>query len=194
MRDNPQDLEARVDAARAEYEATEAAVDQAEAQLQALRSGATPEEIAVVEAQLEQAEASLNRLLSERDKLNIVAPVGGLVLELTIHEGELAASGATLLTLGDLDEVTLTVYVPEDQLGQVNVGQEAQVEVDSFPGQVFVGRVVAIANQAEFTPRNVQTKEERVNMVFAVDITIANPDHKVKPGVPADATIITKEQ
>jgi multidrug efflux pump subunit AcrA (membrane-fusion protein) len=194
MRDNPQDLEARVDAARAEYEATEAAVDQAEAQLQALRSGATPEEIAVVEAQLEQAEASLNRLLSEQDELNIVAPVGGLVLELTIHEGELAASGATLLTLGDLDEVTLTVYVPEDQLGQVNVGQEAQVEVDSFPGQVFVGRVVAIANQAEFTPRNVQTKEERVNMVFAVDITIANPDHKVKPGVPADATIITKEQ
>jgi HlyD family secretion protein len=194
MRDNPQDLEARVDTARAEYEAARAAVDQAEAELDAVRSGATPEEIAVVQAQLEQAEASVNKLLSEQDKLTIAAPVGGLVLEVTVHEGELAAPGATLLTLGHLDKVTLTVYVPEDQLGQVNVGQKAEVEVDSFPDQVFEGRVVAIASQAEFTPRNVQTKEERVNMVFAVDIVIPNPDHKLKPGVPADALIITGEQ
>jgi HlyD family secretion protein len=194
MRDNPQDLEAKVDTARAEYEAARAAVDQAEAELDAVRSGATPEEIAVVQAQLEQAEASVNKLLSEQDKLTIAAPVGGLVLEVTVHEGELAAPGATLLTLGHLDKVTLTVYVPEDQLGQVNVGQKAEVEVDSFPDQVFEGRVVAIASQAEFTPRNVQTKEERVNMVFAVDIVIPNPDHKLKPGVPADALIITGEQ
>jgi multidrug efflux pump subunit AcrA (membrane-fusion protein) len=193
MRDNPQDLDAQVEGAKAEYEAARAAVDRAESQLQALRSGATAEEIAVAQAQVEQAQASLNRLLSERDKLTIHAPVGGLVLEVTIRAGELAAPGATLLTLGDLDEVTLTVYVPEDQLGKVNVGQKAEVEVDSFPRQVFEGRVVAIANEAEFTPRNVQTKEERVNMVFAVDITIPNPDHKLKPGVPADATIVTEE-
>jgi multidrug resistance efflux pump len=194
MRNNPQDLKASVDAARAEYGAARAAVDQAEAQVEALRSGATAEEIAVAEAPVEQARAALNRLLSERDKLTINAPVGGLILEVTIREGELAAPGATLLTIGDLDEVTLTVYVPEDQLGKVNVGQKAEVEVDSFPGQLFEGRVVAIANEAEFTPRNVQTKEERVNMVFAVDITIPNPDHKLKPGVPADATIITEEE
>jgi len=193
MRDNPQDLEAKVDAAQAEYRAARAAVDQAEAQVESLRSGATAEETAVAQAQVEQAEASRDRLLSEREKLSIDAPVGGLVLEITIREGELAAPGATLITLGDLDEVTLTVYVPEDQLGKVNVGQKAEVEVDSFPGQVFEGRVVAIANEAEFTPRNVQTKEERVNMVFAVEITIPNPDHKLKPGVPADATIITEE-
>jgi hypothetical protein len=69
-----------------------------------------------------------------------------------------------------------------------------EVEVDSFPGEIFQGTVVAIASEAEFTPRNVQTEEERVNMVFAVDVRIPNPDHKLKPGVPADATIITEDQ
>ena len=194
MRENPQDLEARVDEAESAYERAKAAVLQARAGLTGLRSGATEEEIAAAEAEAEQAEAALNRLLTEREKLTVTAPVGGLILELSIHEGELAAPGVTILTLGDLDEVTLTVYVPEDQLGKVNVGQDVEVEVDSFPNQLFRGTVVAIATEAEFTPRNVQTKEERVTMVFAVDVLIPNPDHALKPGVPADATIIVEEQ
>ena len=106
----------------------------------------------------------------------------------------MAAPGATLLTLGDLDEATLTVYVPEDKLGQVKIGQQVEVYVDSFPERTFIGTVVAIAQEAEFTPRNVQTKEERVNMVFAVEVNIPNPDHALKPGLPADAVIITEEQ
>ncbi len=194
MRDNPQELNAQVDAAEAAYERAKAGVQQAEAGLAALRSGATQEEIAAAEAQVEQARAALNKLLTEQEKLKVVAPVGGMVLQLSVHQGELAAPAATILTLGDLDQVTLTVYVPEDKLGQVNVGQEVEVQVDSFPDRVFQGTVVAIASEAEFTPRNVQTEEERVNMVFAVDVTIPNPDHKLKPGVPADATIITEEQ
>ncbi|OQY18667.1 MAG: hypothetical protein B6I34_10435 [Anaerolineaceae bacterium 4572_32.1] len=115
-------------------------------------------------------------------------------MERNIHEGELAAPGATLLTLGDLDKVTLTVYVPEDKLGQVYLGQDVQVRVDSFPERTFIGTVTAIAHEAEFTPRNVQTQEERVNMVFAVDVDIPNSDHALKPGLPADAVIITEEQ
>jgi len=194
MRNNPQELNAQVDAAEAQYRAAEAAVQMAQAQLDGLRAGATDEEIAIVEAQVQQAQAALDALLVLRDKLTIAAPVGGLVLERSIHEGELAAPGATLLTLGDLDEVTLTVYVPEDRLGQVLIGQQVEVRVDSFPERVFVGTVVAIAHEAEFTPRNVQTQEERVNMVFAVDVSIPNPDHALKPGLPADATIITEEQ
>lgn len=193
MRDDPQELRARADSAKAEYEQARAAVQQAEAQLRALRSGATSEEIAVAEAQLEQDQAALNRLLVEQDKLTLTAPVGGLILKLSVHEGELAAPGVTLLTLGNLDQVTLTVYVPVDQVGRVQIGQEAEIEVDSFPGQIFTGRVVAIANQAEFIPRNIQVREERVNMVFAVDIAIPNPDHRLKPGVPADATILSQE-
>lgn len=194
LRDNPQEMTAQVAAAEAQYRAAEAAVQMAQAQLDALRAGATAEEIAVVEAQVEQARAALGGLALLRDKLTIVAPVGGQVLERGSHEGELAAPGATLLTLGDLDEVTLTIYVPEDRLGQVLVGQPVEVRVDSFPERTFTGTVVAIANEAEFTPRNVQTQEERVNMVFAVDVRIPNPDHALKPGLPADAVIVTQEQ
>jgi multidrug resistance efflux pump len=194
IRDNPQELNAQVDAMEAEYNAAVAAVEMAQAQLDAMRAGATQEEIAIAKAQVEQAQASVESLTVLRDKQTLIAPVGGLVLELNIHEGELAAPGAAVLVLGDLDQVTLTVYVPEDKLGQVRVGQEVQVGVDSFPGRLFTGSVVAIANEAEFTPRNVQTQEERVNMVFAVDVRIPNPDHALKPGVPADAVIITQEQ
>jgi HlyD family secretion protein len=85
------------------------------------------------------------------------------------------------------------VYVPESRLGQVEIGQEVAVSVDSFPERTFTGAVVAIADEAEFTPRNVQTQEERVNMVFAVDVRIPNPDHALKPGLPADAVIVTEE-
>ncbi len=194
MRDNPQELNARVDAAEMEYQAAEATVEMAQAQLDALRAGATEEEIAAVEAQVEQARAALDSLLVLREKLTIAAPVEGVVLERSIHEGELAAPGATLFTLGDLGEVTLTVYVPEDRLGYVFVGQEVEVRVDSFPDRAFIGRVVGIADEAEFTPRNVQTQEERVNMVFAVDVRIPNPDHALRPGLPADAVILTEEQ
>jgi HlyD family secretion protein len=194
MRNNPQELNAQVDAAEAQYQAAEAAVRMAQAQLDALRAGATEEEIAAAEAQVEQAQAAHDALIVLRDKLTIAAPVGGLVLERSIHEGELAGPGAILLTLGDLDKVTLTVYVPEDRLGQVQIGQQVEVRVDSFPERRFIGSVVAIAHEAEFTPRNVQTQEERVNMVFAVDVDILNPDHALKPGLPADAVIITEEQ
>jgi HlyD family secretion protein len=194
MRDNPQELNAQIDEAEAQYRAASAAVRMAQAQVDALRAGATDEEIAVVESQVQQARAALDSLLVVRDKLVIVAPADGVVLERSIHEGELAAPGATLLTLGDLDEVTLTVYVPEDRLGQVFIDQQVEVRVDSFPDRTFLGTVVAIAHEAEFTPRNVQTQEERVNMVFAVDVSIPNPDHALRPGLPADAVIVTEEQ
>jgi HlyD family secretion protein len=194
MRDNPQELNAQIDGAEAGYHTAEAAVQMAQAQVDGLRAGATEEEVAVVESQVQQAQAALGSLLVLRNKLVIVAPASGVVLERSIHEGELAAPGATLLTLGDLNQVTLTVYVPEDKLGQVFIDQQVEVRVDSFPDRTFLGTVVAIAHEAEFTPRNVQTQEERVNMVFAVDVSIPNPDHALRPGLPADAVIVTEEQ
>jgi len=194
MRNNPQELNGQVDAAEAQYRAAEAAVLMAQAQVDALEAGATAEEIAIAEAQVAQAQAALDALLMLRDKQIIAAPVGGLVLEKSIHAGELAAPGATLLTLGDLDQVTLTVYVPEDRHSLVDYGQQVEVRIDSAPGQVYMGTVVAIANEAEFTPRNVQTQEERVNMVFAIEVEIPNLDHDLKPGLPADAVIIIEEQ
>ncbi len=113
-------------------------------------------------------------------------PVSGVVVERLLQVGELAAPGAPLFTLADLDEVTLKVYVPEADLGKVAVGQAVQVTVDAYD-ETFTGQVSTIASQAEFTPSNVQTQAERVHMVFAVKIRLANPDHLLKPGMPADA-------
>ena len=189
IRKNPQSLQAQVDAAEARYRTAEAAVAQAQAYLDGLVAGATPEEIAALEAQVRQAEAQRESARTVLAKLTLTAPVGGQVVEVVGHAGELAAPGATLITLADLEQVTLTVYVPQNRLGQVQVGQSVEVMVDSFPGRVFIGRVASIATEAEFTPRNIQTADERANMVFAVKVVIPNPDRALKPGMPADAVL-----
>lgn len=189
MRDTPLAAQAQVDAALAQYEMAQADVAAAQAQLDALRAGPTEHQVEMARAQAQEAEASLKALGVQWEKTSLKAPRAGLILERMMNKGEIAAPGSPLLRLADLAIVTLMVYVPEPQIGRVKVGQEAQVEVDSYPGQTFPGRVVFIAPQAEFTPQNVQTKEERATLVFGVKIEIPNPDHRLKPGMPADARI-----
>jgi len=187
LRDNPLALDAEVINAETAYHAAEASLTEAQAQLDRLRLGATDEEIAIAEAQVQEAQAALDAVQTQLDKMTLTAPTGGLVLESAIHVGELAAPGAPLITIADLDTVELTVYVPENRFAEVYLGQTVEVRVDSFPDRVFEGEVVRIADEAEFTPRSVQTQEERVNLVYAVKISIPNPDHALKPGMPADA-------
>jgi len=189
MRDTPLEANALVDAAQAQYEISEGNVAVAQAQLDALRAGATDEEVEVAQAQVQQAEAALATLHVQLDKMTLRAPRTGIVLERLINVGEIAPPNFSLLTIADLDRVTLTVYVPESEIGLVKVGQSVQVRVDSFPESTFSGEVVHMASRAEFTPKNVQTREERVSTVFAVKIEIPNPDHALKPGMPADAQI-----
>jgi HlyD family secretion protein len=191
--------EAGITVSEAQVKVAEGQLAQAQAQLDRLRAGATPEEIAALEAQVAQARAavqSADALLSaleiQLEQSNVEAPVSGVVLQRLLQVGELASPGAPLFTLANLDEVTLTVYVPEAELGRVSLGQEADVLVDAYD-QSFPGEVVHIASQAEFTPKNVQTQEERVHMVFAVKVHLDNPDHLLKPGMPADA-IFTANQ
>jgi multidrug resistance efflux pump len=191
MRDDPQTANAQVNAAEARYHATVAAVDSAQTKLNEMRSGATPEEIAAAQAQVEQAQASMRALQVQRDKMTLRAPRAGMITARSVHRGEMAVPGTTLLTLTDLDKVTLTLYIAEDQIGRVRLGQTVTVTVDSFPGRVFVGEVSYISPQAEFTPKSVQTKEERVKTVFTVKVRLANPQHDLKPGMPADAIIAT---
>jgi multidrug resistance efflux pump len=140
------------------------------------------------------AQAALDTLLVQASKFTLTSPITGLVLERPVHVGEVAMPGAPLMTLADLENLTLTVYVPEDQLGQVRIGQLVEVTVDAYPQRTFEGTVSFIASQAEFTPKNVQTREERVSMVFAVKVKLPNPDHALKPGMPADAVLLTAGQ
>lgn len=123
-------------------------------------------------------------------KTEIRSPIDGEVARRSIRAGEVATPGSTLMVVANLDQVDLTLFVPELSIGQVHTGQNVEVQVDSFPGEIFPGEVVFIATEAEFTPRNVQTREDRLSLVFAVKVRIDNPDHRLKPGMPADATIV----
>ncbi len=190
QKSNPLTLQAEVGAAESQYRIAAAAVELAQAQVDGLKLGATPEQVAAVEAQVEMVRAALDALEVQVSKLRLEAPISGLVLERPVHVGEVALPGVPLMTLADLDNVTLTIYVPEDQLGQVQIGQPVSVTVDAYPDRTFPGRVSFLASQAEFTPKNVQTREERVNMVFAVKVKLPNPDHALKPGMPADAVLV----
>jgi multidrug efflux pump subunit AcrA (membrane-fusion protein) len=190
QRANPLALQAAVNAAESQYEVATSAVALAQALVDGLEIGATPEQVSAVEAQVEVARAALGLLRVQGEKLTLQAPISGLVLERPVHVGELAVPGAPLMTLADLDNVTLTIFVPEDQIGKVQLGQPVSVTVDAYPEQTFPGAVTFIASQAEFTPKNVQTREERVNMVFAVKVRLPNEDQALKPGMPADAVIL----
>lgn len=166
----------------------EAGVDAAVAQRDLLASGARTEQLAAAQAQIAAAEAAVSVLQSQIERQTLTAPLAGLVLTRAADVGELAAPGAALLVLADLSELTMTVYVPEDQYGQINVGDSATIQADSFPGDIFQGTVRRIADQAEFTPRNVQTAEGRATTVYAVEILVTDEAGRLKPGMPVDAT------
>jgi len=190
MRDNPLTLVTQANTAQTAYELAEATVLVAEARLSAAKAGPRSEAVAIAKAQVQRAEAALRRIDVQLDKLRLRAPRSGVVLARPANPGELAVPGETLLDLGDLDQVTLRVFIPETQIGRVGLGQPAQIRVDAYPGEIFAGQVTFIAQEAEFTPQSVQTREERVKLVFAVKISLDNPDHRLKPGMPATAEIL----
>lgn len=190
MLDYPVELVVNESRAEAAYNLAMASIEVAQANLAAVSAAPRQEDVKIAGAKLQEAEAALAKVDVYLDQLSLEAPRDGIVTERSAEVGELAAPGAVLMTVGDLEEVKLTVFIPETQIGRVQEGQSAKVYVDAYPGEVFEGVVTYISPEAEFTPKNVQTKEERVNLVFAVKICLDNPDHRLKPGMPADAEII----
>lgn len=133
-----------------------------------------------------QAEANLALLDTQVAKLTISAPMDGVVLTRNVEPGEFIQPGAAAIKLADLNNLTITVFVPEDRYGEISLGQAAEVTVDSFPGVTFNATVIQIADKAEFTPRNVQTVKGRSSTVFAIKLKVEDLDGKLKPGMPAD--------
>ncbi len=146
---------------------------------------------AAARAQLEQANATLKLALIVRDQATLRSPIAGVVLSKNVEVGTLVAVGTPVLTVADLSRVYLRVFIGEPDIGKVKLKQPVEVRVDAFPTRVFHGDVEEISNHAEFTPGNVQTREERVKLVFAVKVAIPNSDGDLKPGLPADAVILT---
>ncbi len=190
LRNNPLEADLKVTQAGAEYEAKTAAVDVARSNLALIKAGPTDEQIALLESQVSQFESRLETLQTQREKQTLFSPIAGKVIERVAHQGEVAVPGAALLTVAKPEKVTLTVYVPEADYGRLRQNQKVEVYVDSYPDEPFLGIITAIGSEAEFTPKNVQTKEERVSTVYAIKVTLPNDDGRLKPGMPADAVFI----
>lgn len=154
--------------------AAQIVVDQAQAAVEQAQKG------------IEQAEANMNLIDTQLAERTVTAPTDGVVLVRSIDVGEVIQAGMPALTIGQLNSLKVTVYIPETQYGQLRLGQEATLQVDSFPGASFAATVTRIADKAEFTPRNVQTQEGRQTTVYRIELTVNNPDGKLKPGMPVD--------
>lgn len=167
-------------------------VDAAEGAWEA--ADATPGPKKIKDAELRQAKAALELARLRLSYATLISPVSGLVLARSANPGELAAVGATIITLGDLDHVWFEGYLPERDLGKVRYGQEAAITIDGASGQKYSGTLSYISSKAEFTPKTVETYRERVTMVYRVRIKLPNPQRALKVGMPAEAVISLAKQ
>ncbi len=182
----------QMDAAQAQYDVALAQLKSAQQTMEKLQHYARPEEIRSAAAQVDQAQAALDNATIALDHSYVGAPFSGTVLDKLQEIGDFANVGTPLYTIADLRTMKMTVYVNEVDLARIRFGDKAKVFLDGMPDHPFDGKVIFISPTAEFTPKNVETKQDRIKLVFAVKLEIANPDGYLKAGLPADATIYTK--
>jgi HlyD family secretion protein len=177
----------QIDAARAQVSRAVASIKWAEAQ----RLDVTRKEQDVLarRADIERQRAQISLIDSQLADTVVTSPIDGVVLVKAANVGEILAPGTTVLTIGDIDHPWLRGYINERDLGRVKLGTKARITTDSFPGKVYEGRVSFIASEAEFTPKQIQTSEERQKLVYRIKIDVDNPQHELKSNMPADAAI-----
>lgn len=179
-----------LDKAETALAVAEAARDQAREALALVREGPRPEQVAAQAALVEQARANLRRAEVTLARAALVAPHDGIVTVRHRQPGEIVAPGLPVLTLLDPTDRWVRIYVREDRIGGVSLGMDATITADTYPEERYHGRVVFIGSEAEFTPRNVQTAEERIKLVYPVKVRIEGDDAlRLKPGIPADVSL-----
>lgn len=169
--------------------AAQAARDNARSQVSMMKEGTRIEELEEGRARLYEAQKALELAELNLARCQLFAPVAGRVLSKNREAGETVAPGASIVTVGDMRRPWLNLYVSERDLGHISLGMPADVIVDAFPDRPFPGRVSYIADKSEFTPKNIQTQDERVKLVYRIKIELENRDGALKPGMPADAVI-----
>ena len=165
----------------------------AQERLKLLQSGYRPETINVARAQLDEAQAAVAAARVAWEDLQVKSPVAGVVTRTHAEVGETLGAGRPVVTVTDISKPWVRVYIPENQIGKVRLGAAAKIRIDTYPDREFAGRVSYVSSQAEFTPKNVQTQEERVKLVFAVNVILDNRDGTLKPGMPADVFIAVED-
>jgi HlyD family secretion protein len=174
--------------ARADVARAQAAVKTAEAnRLEVKRQ---EEELGERQSEIQRTEAQAGISQKQLSDTEIYTPIDGVVLVKAAEPGEVLAAGTTVVTVGDLDHPWLRAYINETDLGRVKLGQKVKLTTDSFPGKVYMGTVSYIASEAEFTPKQIQTKEERVKLVYRIKIEVDNKEHELKNNMPVDAEIL----
>jgi len=177
----------QIEAASAQVLRARAALKMAEANTLEIKR--REQELPLRRAEIARVKANLALIDSQLADTIAVSPVDGVVLVKAADVGEVLAAGTTVVTVGDIDHPWLRAYINETDLGRVKLGAKARITTDSYPGKVYEGRISFIASEAEFTPKQIQTQEERVKLVYRIKIDMANPRHELKSNMPADAEI-----
>ncbi len=151
---------------------------------------AIKQDIEVASAQISAARASLNQTSIQLDYTRLISPTDGVITSRNIEPGETVTPGREVITVSDLSRVDLKIFVDETEIGKVKPEQKVDVKIDTFPDKTYTGTVSFISPEGEFTPKIIQTKKERVKLVYLVKVSIANPDFQLKAGMPADAWLI----
>lgn len=183
---------AQYDAAKSSYDSRAAMVKNAREALSLVKEGPRKEDIRMAEHRVAQLRAALATSEERLKDTVLYAPFEGVILRKNAELGETVAQGTPVFILGDLDNPWIKVYVKEDKLGLVKPGQKAKVTTDTFKGKSYEGAVSYVSSEAEFTPKTVQTQEERVKLVFGVKVSVKNDNWELKPGMPADVRIDVK--
>ena len=186
--------QSQMDDAQERYTVASTQLSAAQQNLEKLKHYTRPEELRRAGAQVEEAQAAYDNASINLEHSFVISPINGSVVDKLVEIGDYANVGTPLYTLADMRKMKMTVYVNEVDLAKVRIGDQARVVLDGMPDHPFDGTVIYISSTAEFTPKNVETKEDRVKLVFAVKIEIANPEGYLKAGLPADALISTKAQ
>lgn len=179
----------QLDDAVARYEISSAQYNSAKENANKIKNLARPEELKQAESNVNRLKASVDLLKKNLNDCYVTSPINGFIVKKFIEAGETAGPMTSLFKVSDLSNVDLIIYIPETELGKIQLGQEVNVTVDTYPGKIYEGKVNYISPEAEFTPKNIQTKEERTKLVFAVKVRIDNPKYELKTGMPADAVI-----
>lgn len=182
----------RFDAAKSAYNARLGQFTSARQQQSLVEEGPRKEDIKAAGLRVKQLTALVANTEEKLSDTRLYAPITGVVFRKNVELGEIVQPGAAVFTVGDLDRPWVKVYVKEDSLGLVKLGQKARITVDTYRDKAYDGTVTFISSDAEFTPKNVQTKEERVKLVFGVKVTVENKNQELKPGMPADVSILLK--
>ena len=179
----------QLDAMRLNYEIAVSSLAALRARASLVAEGSRPDAIAAQQAEVERSQAIVQLAKTALEDRNVLSPLDGLVFTKNYEQGEYVNAGAGIATIGNWNDCWVKVYISSTDLGLIKVGQDVAVMVDSFPKREFSGQIKEISQQAEFTPRQSITKQERANMVFAVKVKIDNTEGVLKPGMPADVVI-----